>query len=118
MGTEMSGSCECTLLAYALNILTRTEWADQILRRPFTRQHQAKVNLALIDASCSGGWMGLHQELVDMVFRYLKTDWDALVLCSLTCRVFFSSARRVVHERLYVAGPRIFPSITKLTKWC
>lgn len=61
--------------------------------------------------------MGLPQELVDMIFWYLRTDWGALVSCSLTCRVFFCSARRVIHERLHVAGPRMFPSITKLTRW-
>ena len=62
--------------------------------------------------------MGLPQELVDMVFRYIMTDRVALLSCSLTCRAFFCSARRVIHERLHVAGPTMFPSITKLTKWC
>lgn len=62
--------------------------------------------------------MGLPRELVDMVFRYLRTDWNALVSCSLTCRAFFCFARRVIHERLHVVGPRMLPTITKLTKWC
>lgn len=62
--------------------------------------------------------MGLPQELVDMIFWYLRTDWDALTSCSLTCRAFFCSARRVIHELLHISGPRMFPLIIKLTRWC
>ena len=62
--------------------------------------------------------MGLPQELVDMILGYLRTDRDALVSCSLTCRAFFCSARRIIHERLLVMGPRTFPSIGKFTRWC
>ena len=61
--------------------------------------------------------MGLPQSLVDMIFEYLKTDRDALLSCSLTCRALFCSARRVIHERLYVAGPRVSPPAGKLTEW-
>lgn len=111
----MAGPCECTSI---LNVLRRTEWAGQILRRPSALQRQAKANLAIIDANCLGVWMGVPRELVDMIFRYLRTDWGALVSCSLTCRAFLRSARRVIHERLHVTGPRILPSIIKLTKWC
>ena len=53
-----------------------------------------------------------------MVFWHLSTDWGALVSCSLTCRAFLRSARRVIHERLHLAGPRMPPSITRLTRWC
>jgi hypothetical protein len=114
--SEMPGSCECTLLTCVLDILTRSKRPDQILRRPFSFRRQAKVTI--IGANCSGVWMGLPRELVDMILSYLRADWDALVSCSLTCRGFLSSARRVIHERLHVAGPRTLPSITKLTKWC
>jgi hypothetical protein len=62
--------------------------------------------------------MGLPQTLVDMIFEYLRTDRDALLSCSLTCRALFCSARRVIHERLYVAGPRMFPFVSRSTKWC
>lgn len=62
--------------------------------------------------------MGLPRELVDMVLRYLSADWDTLVSCSLTCRALFCYARPIIHERLYVASPRIFSSFTKLTRWC
>jgi hypothetical protein len=62
--------------------------------------------------------MGLPQELVDMIFSYLRTDWDALMSCSLTCRALFCSARRVIHERLRVTGPRTLPPVIKLVKWC
>ena len=62
--------------------------------------------------------MGLPQELVDMVVEYFRTDWDALVSCSLTCRALFCSVRRVIHERLYIPGPRTLPSIARLMKWC
>ncbi|KAF9650474.1 hypothetical protein BDM02DRAFT_3221070 [Thelephora ganbajun] len=89
----------------------------QILRL-FARQRQALTDLALIDANYSGGWMGLPQELVGMIFEYLRTDRDALVPCSLTCRALFCSVRRIIHERLYVAGPRMSPFINKLAKWC
>ena len=89
----------------------------QILRSGLSRRRQALVNLALIDGNGSGGWMGLPQALVDMIFEYLKTDWDTLLSCSLTCRALFCSARRVIHERLYVAGPGTFPSTNKLTEW-
>lgn len=62
--------------------------------------------------------MGLPQELVDMIFEHLRTHRGALVSCSLTCRAFFCSARRVIHERLRVVGPRMSPSVSKFTKWC
>jgi hypothetical protein len=62
--------------------------------------------------------MGLPQTLVDMIFEYLRADRDALLSCSLTCKALFCSARRVIHERLYVAGPRTFPSANASPKWC
>lgn len=99
----------------------------QLLRRPFTRSRQALINLALIDASYSGGWMGLPQELTDMIFGYLRTDWAALVSCSLTSRAFFLfrethypravtfggpediSVYRQIHEVVLDIQPKIFP---------
>ena len=62
--------------------------------------------------------MGLPRELVDMIMEYLRTDWDALVSSSLTCRALHCSARCLIHERLYVTGPKLPPFINKLTKWC
>ena len=61
--------------------------------------------------------MGLSKELVDMIFEHLRTDWNTLVSCSLTCKALFRSARRVIHERLYVAGPKMPPFLNKVTKW-
>ena len=116
--SEMPGSCECILLTDLLMALTRIECKGQISLRGLNRQRQALVNLALIDANYSGEWMGLPQELVDMIFEYLRMDWDTLASCSLTCRALFCSARRVIHERLYVAGPRAPLFLNRLTKWC
>jgi len=89
----------------------------QILCRILTRRQQARVNLASVDANSSGGWMGLPRTLVDVIFEYLRTDRDALLSCSLTCRALFCSARRAIHERLYVSGPILFPSANMLTEW-
>lgn len=83
-----------------------------------TRRHQALVNLAAIDTNSSGGWMGLPRELVDLIIEYLRTDWDALVSSSLTCKALHCSARRLIHERLFVVGPKLPPFVNKLTKWC
>jgi hypothetical protein len=98
--------------------LTRIECKGRIPSRGLTRQRKALANLALIDANYSGGWMGLPRELVDMIFEYLKTDRDTLASCSLTCRALFCSARHIIHEQLYVAGPRVPPFLNRLTKWC
>ena len=94
------------------------EWEGQMLHRGLTRRHRTPVNLASIDANSSGGWMGLPKTLVDMIFEHLKTDWSALLSCSLTCKALFSFARRVIHERLRVAGPKMSLSSNKLTEWC
>ena len=114
----MPGSCEYVLLTGLLMALTRIECKGQILRCGSARQPKALVNLALIDSNYSDGWMGLPRELTDMIFEYLKTDWDTLASCSLTCRALFCSTRRVIHERLYVAGPRVPLFFNRLTKWC
>lgn len=53
-----------------------------------------------------------------MILEHLRTDWGTLVSCSLTCRALFCSARRVIHERLYVVGPKVLPFLNKVTKWC
>jgi hypothetical protein len=89
-----------------------------MLRRGLTGQRRALINLAFIDANSPAGWMGLPQTLVDMIFEYLKTDRNTLLSCSLTCRALFCSARRVIHERLYVTGSKVFPSVNKSVEWC
>ena len=61
--------------------------------------------------------MGLPRSLVDVIFEHLKTDWKALLSCSLTCKAFLCPARRIIHERLYVPGPRPSPSSKVVTKW-
>jgi len=50
-----------------------------------------------------------------MILENLRTEWDALVSCSLACKALFCSARRVIHERLCVVGPKTFPFAVKLT---
>ena len=107
---------ECFFIGL-LAILTEIKRTAQILRRPPTHQRQPPVNLRLIGAKHQSGWVGLPRELVDMIFGYLKTDRDALVACSLTCKALSRSARQVIHERLHVAGPRTF-HLSKLMKWC
>jgi len=59
--------------------------------------------------------MGLPQP-VHMVFGCLRMDWDALMSCSLTCRALHCSARRLIHERLYVVGPgpKVLPFIQQV----
>ena len=89
----------------------------QRLCRVLTRRQQARVDLSSIDADSPGGWMGLPRTLVDMILEFLRTDRNALLSCSLTCRALFCSARRAIHERLYVAGPILFPSAERLTEW-
>jgi len=61
--------------------------------------------------------MGLPRTLVGMIVEHLRTDRNALLSCSLTCKALFCSARRAIHERLYVAGPILFPSAKGLTEW-
>jgi len=43
---------------------------------------------------------------VDEILEYLKDDRRTLRACSLTCKGLFRSARRIIHRRLYVVGPR------------
>ena len=61
--------------------------------------------------------MGLPRRLVDVIFEYLKTDRKALLSCSLTCKAFLCSARRAIHERLYVQRPRPFQCSRGVTEW-
>ena len=42
---------------------------------------------------------------MDEILEYLEGDRRTLRACSLTCKALFRSARRVIHRRLYVAGP-------------
>jgi len=90
---------------------------DQVLCRRLTRRPRGLTNLPRIDVDSSCGWMGLPWTLVDMIIEYLKTDWNTLLSCSLTCRALFYPASRAIHQRLYVAGPGLFPSAKKLTEW-
>ena len=46
--------------------------------------------------------MGLPQELVDYTMDMLHDDIQALKACSLTCKAMFASARRLIHQILYL----------------
>ena len=52
------------------------------------------------------GWKHLPRELVDEILDRLLDDPEALRACSLTCKILFSAARPLIHQRLYlVSGP-------------
>ena len=63
------------------------------------------TNLSLL-ANASESFKGLPQEIVDEIFDYLEGHWQALIVCSLTCKGLYLSARRIIHRQLYVVGPR------------
>ena len=55
-------------------------------------------------ANFAGSFKGLPQEIVDEILEYLEDDRRTLMVCSLTCKGLFRSARRIVHRRLYMVG--------------
>jgi len=86
------------------------EPANESTEEPRTPEVEPPPDLT--PATISGTWKVLPQELINYIFFMLNDDLRSLKACSSTCKLMFASARRIIHQKIYLSFEKNWELLT------